>query len=216
MTFLEMVNNILQRLRERTVETVNANSYSKLIGILVNDARTEVEAAWQWSGLRTTLTAATSSGTFAYVLNGSGYKPTVLQVINDTDDFVLEYRTPEWFNEHYLMNTSPEEGSPRYYTFNGLGDGDDTIIEFYPKPDAVYEIRVNLVLRTEDLVNDNDDIYIPYRPVMHLAYAKAIEERGEDGGVMSSGAYVTAQRALADAVSLDAAKNPEELIWREA
>lgn len=214
MTYLEMVNNILTRLRERTVETVNANSYSRLIGVLVNDAKKEVEDAWQWAGLRTTLTATTTAGTFAYVLNGSGHRPTVLSVLNDTDDFELEYRDPNWFNQQYLLTTSVDSGSPRYYTFNGLGNNDDTIMEFFPKPDGVYNIRINLVLRTDELVNDNDDIYVPYRPIMTLAYAKAIEERGEDGGVMSASAYATARGALADAVSLDAAKNVEETIWR--
>ncbi len=214
MTYLEMVNNILRRLRERTVATVNANSYSTLIGILVNDAKKEVEDAWQWAGLRTTLTATTTSGTFAYVLAGSGHRPTVLNVINDTDNWKMEYRTPEWFTEQYLLKDTVETGSPEYYTFNGLGDNDDTIIEFYPKPDDTYTVRINLVLRTGDLENDDDDIFVPYRPIMHLAYAKAIEERGEDAGVGSSSAYATAQRALADAISMDAAKHPEQTIWK--
>jgi hypothetical protein len=47
-----------------------------------------------------------------------------------------------------------------------------------------------------------------------LAYAKAIEERGEDGGVAASSAYATAERAISDAISLDAIKHPEELIWQ--
>ena len=213
MTYLEIVNNILKRLRERTVETVEATSYSTLIGILVNDAKKEVEDSWQWCGLRTTLTASTENNVFAYVLTGSGHRPTVLSVLNDTDNVVLEYKTPDWFNEKYLLSDTIETGSPKYYTFNGLDGNDDTIVEFYPKPDAEYDIRVNLVLRTNDLVNDTDEIFVPYRPVMHLAYAKAIEERGEDGGVAGSSAYLTAQRALADAISLDAAKNAEELIW---
>lgn len=214
MTYLEIVNNILKRLRERTVQTVSSNSYSSLIGILVNDAKRDVEAAWQWSGLRTTLTASTVAGTFSYVLNGSGYKPTMLQVINDTDNFVMEYKDPHWFTEQYLLPEIVQEGSPRYWTYNGLGNGDDTIVELYPKPDATYQIRFNLVLRTEELVNDDDDVFVPYAPVMHLAYAKAVEERGEDGGVAASSAYANATSSLSDAVALDANKNPEELIWR--
>jgi hypothetical protein len=46
-----------------------------------------------------------------------------------------------------------------------------------------------------------------------LAYAKAVEERGEDGGIGMSSAYATAQRTLNDAISFDAAKHPEETIW---
>jgi len=41
MTYLQVVNNILKRLRERTVASVDETTYSKLIGVLVNDALIE-------------------------------------------------------------------------------------------------------------------------------------------------------------------------------
>ena len=115
MTYLEIVNNVLKRLRERTVATVDANTYSTLIGVLVNDAKKEVEDSWDWSALRTTLTATTEADTFSYVLTGAGNRPTMLNVINDTDDFFLEYRPPEWFDRQYLMTDNVETGSPYYY-----------------------------------------------------------------------------------------------------
>ena len=90
MTYLDIVNNILKRLRERTVSTVNESSYSSLIAVLVNDAKETVENAFQWSGLRTTLTATTTNGTFNYELNGSLNAVTVLDVINVTDNFFLQ------------------------------------------------------------------------------------------------------------------------------
>ena len=46
MTYLTLVNNVLKRLRERTVSTVEETSYSTLIAMLVNDAKQEVEQAW--------------------------------------------------------------------------------------------------------------------------------------------------------------------------
>ena len=66
MTYLETVNKILKRLRERTVTSVEETAYSALIGIFVNDAKQVVEEAWKWSALRTTLTATTTSGIFSY------------------------------------------------------------------------------------------------------------------------------------------------------
>ena len=59
MTYLELVNNVLVRLREDTLEVDPNNPaaflkdpYYKSIGAHVNDAKDRVEDAWQWSGLR--------------------------------------------------------------------------------------------------------------------------------------------------------------------
>ena len=41
-----------------------------MVGDFVNDAKTFVESAWDWSGLRTTLTATTQENIFSYVLTG--------------------------------------------------------------------------------------------------------------------------------------------------
>ena len=68
MNYLEVVNNILKRLRERTLATVNESTYSALIAVLVNDAKDDVEKAWSWSGLRTTLSATTAEDVFNYEL----------------------------------------------------------------------------------------------------------------------------------------------------
>lgn len=212
MTYLQLVNNVLKRLRERTVSTVEENAYSTMISMLVNDAKQEVEQAWDWSALRTTLTATTSAGVFAYELTGSGDNMKMLNVVNDTSNVFMNYKSAEDFTNYYL-NSSPTQGSPRYYSFNGLDDNGDTIVEVYPPPDGVYSIRFNLINRQDDLASDTTVLLCPSKPVEMLAYAKAVEERGEDGGASSSSAYATAARVLNDAVSLDQAKHPEELIW---
>jgi hypothetical protein len=46
-----------------------------------------------------------------------------------------------------------------------------------------------------------------------LAFAKAVEERGEDGGNSSQYAFGTGMRALADEIAYDAARRPEDTIW---
>lgn len=214
MTYLQMVNNILKRLRERQVSSVNENSYSALIGVLINDAKREVEDAWDWSALRTTITATTSPATFSYVLTGSKNNIKVLEVLNDSEDHYLTYKEARWMTKQFLM-TTPETGSPMFYSFNGVDNDGDTIVDVYPIPDAVEILRFNVIQREEELDTDASVITVPPQPVLLLAYAKAIEERGEDAGVGASSAYMTAQRALNDAISLDAIKHPEELIWQE-
>jgi len=212
MTYLELVNNVLLRLREREVTSVNDNSYSKLIGVFINEAKTEIENVWNWSALRETLTLTTESGIFAYELNGTQNNFSVMDVVNQNGDFFMEYRTQHEFNQFYL-NQTPETGNPRYYNFNGVSADRDTMVDVYPKPDAEYTIFFNIIQRTTNMTENSDTLKIPDQPVLNLAYAKAIEERGEDGGISASSAYATAQRILNDAVAQDAARHSEEVVW---
>jgi hypothetical protein len=212
MTYLELVNNILRRLRERTVSTVEETAYSTLIGVLINDAKEEVENAWNWSALRNTLTVTTVADTFNYELNGTQNRFKILDVVNDTSNFFMQYRTASDFN-NWFLNQTPASGEPRYYSFNGISTDGDTQVDVYPIPNAVYDLRFNVIQPQTDLSADSDVLSVPSKPVQLLAYAKAVEERGEDGGASASSAYTTASRALNDAISFDSAKHPEEIIW---
>jgi len=214
MTYLQIVQSVLRRLRENSdISTVQANDYSQLIGEFVNDAKHEVENAWDWSHLRTTITVDTVADTFAYVLNTSGDRLKVLNALNDTSNWYLKYETAEEFTDKYLNLDQVQVGPPEYYSFNGMDINNDTIVEVYPKPDKEYTLRFNLIVRPSQLTQDSDILFAPTQPVTMLAYAKAVEERGEDGGATATSAYATAQRYLNDAIAFDAAKHPEETIW---
>lgn len=212
MTYLDLVNNILKRLRERTVSTVNESAYSTLIGVLVNDAKEEIENSWNWSALRTTLSATTVSGTFNYELNGTQNRFKVLDVVNDTGNFFMTYRTASEFN-NWFLNQTPANGAPRYYSFNGISSDGDTLVDLYPIPNGAYDLRFNIIMPQAELSADSDVLLIPSKTVQMLAYAKAVEERGEDGGASANSAYATAARVLNDAIAFDSAKHPEEIIW---
>mgnify|MGYP007073206927 FL=1 len=64
-----------------------------------------------------------------------------------------------------------------------------------------------------ELSADSDVLLVPAKPVQMLAYAKAVEERGEDGGASANTAYATAARVLNDAIAFDSEKHPEEVVW---
>jgi len=211
-TYLQLVNNILIRLREREVTSIDENSYSKLIGLMVRDAIESVESAWSWSSLRQTLTVTTVDGTSSYALTGSGDKTSVLRVINDTSNNFMHYKTDQWFDNTFY-NGTPAEGSPNYYVFDGIDTNGDTLVKLYPVPDGVYSIAVKVLKRSPDIVLDSDTLDVPFLPVQALAYAMAIEERGEDGGMSPVSAKSLAQGYLSDAIAIDAGKHPEELIW---
>ena len=212
MNYLAAINSVLVRLRERTVESINENEYSSLISTFINDSIQEVEQAWDWSALRQSLTVTTTNGIFNYELNGSQNSIKVLGVVNATTQSDVNYQTANWFNDRYLTPT-PATGSPSYYSFNGVGTDGDTLIDLYPKPDGVYTVRFNVVQRSEDLVAESDRILCPHRPIVLLAYAKAVEERGEDNGQTGNTAYIQASNSISNAIALDASKHPEETIW---
>ena len=212
MTYLNLVNNVLRRLREDEVSSVQSTTYSKMAGDFVNDAKKIVEDAWDWSALRTTLTVTTTSGIFNYVLTGSQNKIKVLDVVNDTSNTFMEYQTSHWFNDKYL-NQNPVSGSPEYYTYNGVNSSGDTQVDVYPKPDGVYDLRFNCILRNAELSNDTDVLFIPSQPVIHMAIALLARERGETGGTSAPEYFGIADKYLSDAIALDAQKHPEETIW---
>tara|TARA_R110000868_G_scaffold16625_1_gene74035 strand:+ start:424 stop:1071 length:648 start_codon:yes stop_codon:yes gene_type:complete len=213
MTYLELVNAVLRRLRVTVVSTVNENSYSSMIGDLVNDSKSTVESAWDWSALRTTLSVATGSDIFNYALTGSQNSIKLLDVINDTSNVFMTYRPSTWMNNVFL-NSEPATGSPLYYSFNGVNDNGDTLVDLYPIPDGVYDLRFNSILRTPDLVEDTDVLIVPSRPVIHDALAVAARERGETGGTSTAEYFSMANNYLSDAIALDANRHPEELIFR--
>lgn len=212
MTYLQLVNKVLLRLREDEVATVSQTSYSKLVGEFVNDALRLVEDAWDWSALRTTLTVTTSQDIFNYVLTSTGNRGKILDVVNDTSNFFMTYKDAHWFNNTFL-NVEPASGSPMYYTFNGVDSNGDTQVDIYPIPNGIYTLRFNMVLRTGELTADADEVTVPWMPVVHLAVALATRERGESGGNMTPELFASADRMLSDAIALDASKHPEETIF---
>lgn len=210
MTYLEIVNSVLRRLRENEVSTINENPYSKMIAEMVNDVKREVEDSWNWDVLRTTLTATTANQLFNYVLVGSGTRFRVLDVINDTSDYVMEYRPTAWFDAVFLAQNA-QNGSPIYYNFNGVDDNGDSQVDLFPIPDGVYSIRFNLVLPQADLVNDSDVIDVNAQAVIFGTVARAIEERGDDGGLAAAQQRYASH--VSDLISIEANRRPNETIW---
>lgn len=212
MTYIEVVNQVLRRLRENTVSTVGLTDYSLMVGDFVNDAKTQVEDSWNWSQLRENVPVTTVNGTNTYSLTGFTDKSNLLYAINDTSNFCLEYRSRAWVDQR-LYTQEVLSGEPQYYTFAGVDSNGDAQVILYPTPDAAYTLRFDSVIRGTELVNDTDTVVVPHRPVIHLALALLARERGENGGTTTAEYFAIAQRHLNDAIAYDAARHPEELIW---
>lgn len=212
-TYLQLVNDVLTRLRESNVSTVSQNTYSALIGKLVNDAKREVEDSWNWETLRSTYSFNTTSGTVSYALTGAGNKFRVLAAYNDTSDNFLEQRPSQFFTENILLNPDASTGIPNYYGVNGIDTNDDGLVDIFPVPDGVYTIRFDLAVPEAELSSGSDQTRLPKSAIVSLAWAKAIEERGEDGGIGVSSQYAVAKQALADAIAIEAGRKADEINW---
>jgi hypothetical protein len=211
-TYLDVVNTVLRRLREPVVSSVNDTDYSSMLGVFVNDAKREVEDAYDWNALGTTLTAVTNADIFNYVLVGSKTRFRVIDVLNTTKLHPVNYAPTSWMNRQFMLTTQQKE-SPMYYNFNGVDANGDTQVDLYPIPNGAYTLQFNLTIPQPDLVGDNDRILVPDHLVSMLAHSKAIAERGEDSGLLSSEAYQMYKLALADAIAIERNHYDEEMTW---
>ena len=208
MTYLELVNDVLIRLREPTVTTVVLNSYSTLIGKFVNDAKRQIEDAFAWNVLGTTITLSTTSGTYEYALTGAGQKFQVIDVINATSNVGM--RNIDFVSMNRKQNFStPVSGIPSEYAFDGVSAGYDTKVTLYPRPDGVYSIPFSLTVPQATLALDATVVAVPDVLVVQNAYARALVERGEDGGLSSSEAYQLYKAMLSDYIALEGTRYPE-------
>jgi hypothetical protein len=213
MTFLNIMNNVLRRLREEEATTVTGSTYIKMVGDFINDAKQLVEEANDWSALRETVVVTTAAADNTYSLTGSSDNVKVMSVINDTQNCFMGYQTKDWFNDS-LYVADEVQGAPKYYTYNGLDSSGDTQVLVSPTPDGVYSLRFDVIKRQANLTNGTDTLLVPAQPVIHLAVALLARERGETGGTSTAEYFTIANKYLSDAIAIDAAKHPEEMVFR--
>jgi len=208
MTYLELVNDVLVRLREPTVTTVALNSYSTLIGKFVNDAKRQIEDAFSWNILGTTITVTTAASTASYALTGAGQKFQVLDVINPTSNVGLT--NISFVDMNRKLNFTPLVNSiPTEFAFDGVDGSYDTKVNLFPIPDGVYTIKFALTVPQATLALDATVVSVADTLVAQNAYARALVERGEDGGLSSSEAYQLYKSMLSDYIALEGTRYPE-------
>ena len=209
MTYLELVNAVLIRLREPTVSTVALSSYSSLIGKFVNDAKRQVEDAYDWNVLGQEKTVTTVADTYIYSLPGVGQKFRVSSdPLNTTSNVVMQNISVADMRQK--QNFTPiVTNIPSQYCFEGVDGNGDAQVQLYGRPDGVYTIKFFVTIPQATLTSDSTSILVPDVLVEQNAYARALVERGEDGGLSSSEAYNLYRSMLSDYISLEATRFPE-------
>jgi hypothetical protein len=210
MTLLQIVNNILRRMREDEVADAFQTKYSTMVVDFINDAKTLVEDAWDWSSLRREVTVTTSDNVSDYLVSDTSQQSKLFYFVNDNSRQYMEYRPTAWIEQQRV--SSSLKGMPTYFTYYNA-DG-ELRVRLWPTPDAAYTLRYYAKFPQAFLNNSNDIIKVPYMPVQHIALALLARERGETGGTSVAEYFAVADKFLSDAIAYDAANHPEDTIFR--
>jgi hypothetical protein len=219
MTFRGLINEVLIRLREDTIsadwsgdinDSATVSAYQKVIGALVNDAKRHVEERHDWLNLRETVDIATVNGTENYNLS-SGQEIKIMDAVNNTTGMHLRQVGRTYINT--VTFPSQNTGEPLYYAFNGSDASNNLKVDLSPVPTEAHTISFDIIKYQNDLATASTVLSVPEKPVVLGAWARAISERGEDGGTQSSLMAQEASEALKQAVMRDSGNTRYETDW---
>jgi hypothetical protein len=219
MTYRELINQVLIRLREDTIsadwsgninDSGTVSAYHKVIGSLINDSKRGVEERHDWLNLRETISFNTVVGTKNYNLN-SGQEFKVIDAMNNTTGHHLNQVSKVYINT--VKYPTDDSGQPLYYGFNGSDSSNNLKIDLSPVPSEVQTLSFDICKYQDNLETAASVLKIPAQPVILGAWARAIAERGEDGGTQSSLAAQEAGEALKQAIMLDSGNTQYETDW---
>ncbi len=219
MTFRELINEVLIRLREDTIATdwsgnindsTTVTDYQKVIGSLINDSKRNIESYHDWLILRETKEITTVSGTRNYNLD-SGQEIKIVDVVNQTDGQRLKQASRQLMNSvRYPTNNS---GYPIYYSFNGADSSNNLKIDLEPIPDTAHTLSFDMVKYQDELKTASTVLKIPDKAVIIGSWMRAVSERGEDGGTQSSVIAMEYKEVLNQAIILDSGNTQYESDW---
>lgn len=224
MTYLQAINEVLKRLREAQVGTVDYSDYSSLISSFVNDAKREVENSWNWEVLKTQYTVTPNGSDSSFDITGLDdpearlayddcKKPMVYDVKAD-DEFQLNQYSYDRYIRRWL--TDPDglasNDKPNWFAVNKDPDG-QWVAYFDGVPASDRSYRLYFYTPQDELVSTSTDILVPWRPVVHLALLYALDERGEEIGEPGSKAWRRYDKSLSDAIAMDSVGNSEKITF---
>ena len=219
MTFRGLINEVLIRLREDTIssdwsgdinDSTTVSAYEKVIGALVNDAKRYVEQRHDWLVLRQTVDISTVASTKNYNLS-SGQEIKIIDVINNTTGTQLSQVSRAYLNN--IMYPTDPTGEPLYYGFNGSDASKNLKVDLSPIPINAETLSFDIIKFQDDLTEAATVLSVPEKPVVLGAWARAIAERGEDGGTQSSLMAQEASEALKQAIIRDSGNTRYETDW---
>ena len=215
MTYLEVVNNVLCRLREDSVSSVQSTPYSKLIGQLVNDAKRIVEDAYRWSILFNEQTVTSVVDQEGYDLTGTNERSLVYSVIATDGTKTLQPLAPQEFQYRKYARYKNQSGPTEFYRVDANGTSGVLKLYMLPTPNTAVAYTVLTNDSQADLgeTDDATTIKVPWQPIALRAFAYALKERGEDQGLSAMEAMEQFEQSLGRAINMDSQNAPYKL-WQ--
>ncbi len=215
MTYLDVLNAVLRRLREAPVNNSDQTEFSQLIRQFVNETKEEIEHAYEWNRLRHSIMIETAEGEDQYVAHCIDARTRVLEVWIDDGE---PMRYGKWsFQNRMALAHKDLRGKPKYIDRNGVDSTGSQIYQVWPVPDKDgYIITINAIIpQDEYLTTDMDDAFveIPTAPLILGAYLRAVEEEGDDATSRYEFNYKMYQDSLHQAIVADESQHTDENIW---
>lgn len=214
-TALQALNRTLVKLRESEVTDITGQtSYVNMVMQLVNEAKEEVEEAYEWNYQNTTATLNVVAGTDTYELDNWGDNYVIDLVYDSDKNYTIKQRATNAAIDQAANYSIVTSTSAYQWTPYGVSADGDPQIKFYPNPGAATTVKVLGRVKQAWLSDKTTVMLVPWRPVVTLAYAKAISERGEDGGMSYEEAQMEADKALARAITAENALGHVDKNWK--
>jgi hypothetical protein len=224
-TYLQLINEVLKRLREDQVGTVDYSSYSSLISTFVNDAKREVENSWSWEVLKTSYTITPDGVNTEFTITGLDESDARLAYDDCDRPLVFDVKINDEFQLHeysyatYLARklTDPDglasNDKPNWFAVNKMPDGTwKVFFDGLPATDRSY--RLYFYEPQSELETASTELLVPWRPVVHLALLYALDERGEEIGEPGSKAWMRYENSLTDAIAMDSVGNSAKITFK--
>lgn len=215
LTFLQIVNRILERLRESTVAAYDENILSKLISQTANQVAAEIQDAWYWHAQRETFTVSAVAGTTSYSLTGSGMNAVVLDGWNTTTNGRLTRGTVRDFDAYFFGSSSLQTGSPDKWLISGLDSNNDLTIDIMPSPSGNNTLKLTVYVPQAEFSANGTIPLVPQNVLIEETLARVRVERGEEEAPRPQpGETFILKDLLASAVSRDQGKTDDsEMDW---
>lgn len=231
-TTLELLNEVGKNLRRSdgsTYTSLTQDQDAIFIVQAINEAKREVEGAWQWETMKDVITFPLAAGTRTYDTSDLGVVTSDPVVTNDRSTIVRVppgRRIQVWdttdSNGYRLREVSREAVDGARYSGGAqvsqpsqvaiYPSGDGLTFDFLDEPGAVRTITAQVYNPQAELAATGTVLLAPWRLVVLLATAWAARERGEEMGIDASTWQDAYENALGIAIGAHSGEDDMTLV----